>query len=257
MHRNRFVCALLALSACSAAAFSVSAADNRCVECHKDPDYFVEYPKLHEYYQQWLGSPHEEAAVTCDNCHGGDPDAEAAALAHAGVLPMNESDSTLHFRNQPETCGQCHRAIRSQFVQSKHFAELSGQRSAPTCTTCHPAMSKRPDFALIVLNACKNCHGPGNSENLPLITDKAENLFHQLNIAEGLMAWTRIHYESQGWPDDSRDRMRELDARHRKILYWVHQFHLEETELATREMLDDLRAVFEDVRRAYKQRSDD
>lgn len=263
MYRNRLFLALLALAPCAAIAAAVSAADNlpaadnQCVECHQDPDYFVGYPKLHKYYQQWLGSPHQQANVTCDDCHGGEPDAETAAEAHAGVLPMNDVESSLYFRNQPETCGQCHSAIRAQFVKSRHFAALSGQRAAPTCTTCHPAMSKRPDFQLIVLNACQNCHGPGNSENLPLITGKAENLFHQLNIAEGLMAWTRIHYESQGWPDDSRDRMRELDARHRKILDWVHQFHLEETELATREMLDDLRAVFEDARRAHEQRARD
>lgn len=232
------------------------AADNQCVACHQDPDYFVEYPKLHDYFRQWLGSPHEQSAVTCEDCHGGDAGASSASEAHAGVLPMSDRSSTLYFRNQPETCGQCHRDIRSQFIQSKHYAELSGQRAAPTCTTCHPAMSSRPDFRLIVLRACRNCHGPGNSENLPLITEQAENLFHQLNIAEGLIGWTRIHYESLGWPGDSRDRMHDIDARHRKILDWVHQFNLQDTDVATRELLDDLRVIFDDARRVHEQRSD-
>lgn len=236
-------------------ATTAAPANNQCVACHEDQAYFVEYPKLHEYYQQWLGSPHEQSTVTCDDCHGGDANATSTGDAHASVLPMSNRASTLHFQNQPETCGQCHRDIRSQFVQSRHYDELSGQRAAPTCTTCHPAMSSRPEFRLIILNACRNCHGPGNSENLPLITDQAENLFHQLNIAEGLIGWTRIHYESLGWPDDSRARMRDIDARHREILDWVHQFNLQETDIATRGLLDDLRAIFEDARRAHEQRS--
>ena len=169
---------------------------------------------------------------------------------------MSDRASSLHFSNQPDTCGQCHSDIRSQFVQSKHYDELSGQRAAPTCTTCHPAMSRRPDYRLIVLNACRNCHGPGNSEELPLVTEQAQNLFHQLNVAEGLLGWTRIHYESRAWPEDSREQMRSLDERYQEILERVHQFDLEQTGLATQQMLDELTAVFDEARREFEQRAD-
>ena len=257
MNRNPHVPELFLMAVFFLLSLSALAADNQCVNCHQDSDFFVEYPKLYEYYQQWLGSPHEKTAVLCDDCHGGDADTTSIKQAHIGVLPMSNSKSALHYQNQPETCGQCHSEVRSQFVRSQHFAELSGQRSAPTCTTCHPAMSRRPDYRLIVLNACRNCHGEGNSENLPMITDQAESLFHQLNIAGGLLSWTRIHYESAGWPDGSRKRLRELDTRHHKILSWVHQFDLQESEAATTEMLGELRAILDEAQRAHKRNTGD
>lgn len=256
MNRARSILELLALTTCVLFPVSGHAADNQCITCHQDPDFFVEYPKLHEYYQQWLDSPHEQSMVTCDDCHGGNTDATSANDAHSAVLPMSDRASSLHFSNQPDTCGQCHSDIRSQFVQSKHYDELSGQRAAPTCTTCHPAMSRRPDYRLIVLNACRNCHGPGNSEELPLVTEQAQNLFHQLNVAEGLLGWTRIHYESREWPEDSREQMRSLDERYQEILERVHQFDLEQTGLATQQMLDELTAVFDEARREFEQRAD-
>jgi hypothetical protein len=232
------------------------AAENECANCHEDPAFFAEYPKLNDYYQQWMGSPHQQSGLSCSACHGGDPDSTSAVTAHVGVLPMNDADSTLHYQKQPDTCGQCHRANRNQFVQSKHFTALMGQRAAPTCTTCHPAMSGRPELRVMVLNACRNCHGEGNSENLPLIADLAEHVFQQLNIAGGLLGWTRIHYESGGWPDDSRERMERLSMRHGIIINQVHRFDLGETEAATAALLGELREMFDAARQAHEQRSE-
>lgn len=232
-----------------------SARANECVGCHSNPDFFVEHRRLHNYYQQWLDSPHDQAGVTCDDCHGGNPRTASMGKAHKGVLPVGDSRSTLHFRNQPDTCGQCHRSVKAQFVRSKHFAALRDQRAAPTCTTCHSAMSRRPELRSIVLNACRNCHGEGNSENLPLITRQAEDLFHQLNILEGQLGWTRIHYETLGWPEDSRERMRDLKSRHGQIVNQVHQFELEGTAAAAVEMLAELRRIFEAARRAFDDRN--
>ena len=232
------------------------AAGNECIACHRNPDFFAQYPKLNEYYQEWRDSPHARAEVTCDNCHGGRPRATSASKAHSGVLSMSDTKSTLHFQRQPKTCGRCHSDVREEFVQSKHYAALSGQRAAPTCTTCHPAMSQRPDFRLIVLNACRNCHGEGNSEDLPLVTADAESLFHQLNIVEGLLGWTRIHYESRGWPGDSRSRVADIEARYQKTLNWVHQFHLQETVAETEVILGELREFFETARREFESQAD-
>lgn len=235
---------------------SAAAADNQCVSCHRDAAFYSEYPKLYSYYQQWLRSPHERSGLTCDNCHGGDPDAESADAAHAGVLPVNDAESTLHFRKQPDTCGQCHSANRAEFIQSKHFAALMGQRAAPTCTTCHPAMSRRPELRTIVMNACRNCHGEGNSENLPTISGVAQHVFQQLNIAAGLLGWTRIHYESHAWPNDSRNHVRELEKQYEGIVSSVHQFELAQTDEATSELLDELREIFEAARLAHEQQPD-
>lgn len=254
MSRNRSRIGLILISLSVAISVSALSAENGCISCHQQSDFYAQYPKLHEYYQQYLVSPHKQAGVTCDDCHGGNANATSAKKAHVGVLPMSDKNSTVHYQKQPETCGQCHSDKRAQFIQSKHYAALMDQRAAPTCTTCHPAMSRRPEYRLIVLNACRNCHGEGNSENLPLIADRAENVFNQLNIAGGFLGWTKIHYESHGWPDDSRQRVRDLEKRYNRILNRVHQFDLQQTEDSTVAILLELKETFDAARRAHEQR---
>ena len=253
MNRILLIPESIYLGICLLLSTGALAAENQCIDCHQNAAFYVEYPKLYEYFQEWQVSPHQLAGVTCDDCHGGDANAETSDDAHVGVLAMNDAQSTLHYQNQPQTCGQCHSENRAQFTQSKHYEALMGQRAAPTCTSCHPAMSRRPEYRVIVLNACRNCHGPGNSENLPVITDQAENVFHQLNIAGGFLGWTQIHFESQGWPDDSRERVRDLDMRYRATLNQVHQFDLEQTDDATNTMLRELREIFDAARQAHEQ----
>jgi hypothetical protein len=255
MSRNSFTFGFILISLSVALSVSARSAENGCISCHQQSEFYAQYPKLHEYYQQYLVSPHKQAGVTCDDCHGGNAGTDSEKQAHVGVFPMSDKDSTVHYQKQPETCGECHNDKRVQFIQSKHYAALMDQRAAPTCTTCHPAMSRRPEYRLIVLNACRNCHGEGNSENLPLIADRAENVFNQLNIAGGFLGWTRIHYESHGWPDDSEQRVRNLDKRYSTILNQVHQFDLQRTEDSTVAILVELRETFDAAQRAYEQRS--
>jgi hypothetical protein len=130
------------------------------------------------------------------------------------------------------------------------------QREAPTCSTCHPAMSRRPELRKIVLNACRNCHNEDNDLDLPLIADQAEDVFGKLNIAGGLLGWTRIHYESHDWPNDSRQHVRDLEKRHAEIITRVHQFDLQQTETATIGLLADLRNIFDEARNAYERQTD-
>ncbi len=256
MLRIRFMFGFVLI--CSSLGFSLSAqsGENGCISCHQQPDFFAQYPKLYEYYQRYLASPHKQAGVTCDHCHGGNASVDSAKKAHVGVLPMSDRNSTVHYQEQPDTCGQCHQDKRDQFIQSKHYAALMDQRAAPTCTTCHPAMSSRPELRSIVLNACRNCHGEGNSENLPLIANQAESVFSQLNIAGGLLGWTRIHYESHDWPNDSKQHVRDLEKRHGEIITRVHQFDLRQTETATIGLLTDLRNIFDEARSIHEQQAD-
>ena len=255
MSRVPFILGCILISLSAPLSVSAQSAENSCIGCHQNPTFFSQYPKLHEYYQQWVASPHQQAGLSCEDCHGGQPSATSIEQAHAGVLPMNDKRSTLYYQRQPETCGQCHGDKQRQFVQSKHYTALMDQRAAPTCTTCHPAMSRRPELRNIVLNACRNCHGEGNSENLPLIADRAERVFSQLNIAGGLLGWTKIHYESHGWPGDSQQRVRDLEDRYRTILNRVHQFDLQQTEDSVVAILLNLRETLDAARRAYEQRS--
>ncbi len=248
MSYDRFSPAFLLVFATFALAAGARSAENGCIDCHQQPDFYAQYPKLHEYFQQYQVSPHNQAGVTCDDCHGGDAGAGSAQRAHVGVLPMSDPKSTVYYQEQPDTCGQCHSDKQKQFLRSKHYAALMHHRAAPTCTTCHPAMSGRPELRNIVLHACRNCHYEGNTDDLPLIADQAERVFNQLNIASGLLGWTRVHYESHGWPGDSRDRVAALGRRYESIVNKVHEFDLQQTDDSTVSILVDLREIFEAVR---------
>jgi Cytochrome c554 and c-prime len=256
MARMRKISELLAVVAVVALPSATLGDENNCVSCHQDVAFYAQYPKLYEYYQKWLVSPHEQVGVTCDQCHGGDISATSMDKIHAVVLPMNDERSTLYYQKQPDTCGQCHADKREQFVQSKHYAALIEQRAAPTCTTCHAAMSRRPELRSIILNACSTCHAEGNSEGLPLIVDHAKRLFRKLNIVSGQLGWTRAHYKSHDWPDDSEARVRNFEERHGRILNRVHRFDLQQTEVETDKLLGELRDIFDEVRQANEQQAD-
>ncbi|MEJ2533172.1 MAG: multiheme c-type cytochrome [Halioglobus sp.] len=237
-----FLLALLALLR----AGPIVADENGCIACHKSEDFYARQPKLYSYYQNWVQSEHSQAGVTCDDCHGGVATATNAAEAHAGVFPVSDPRSRLHFTRQPETCGSCHRGKQKQFEQSKHFGALMAETEpAPTCTTCHPAMNKRPSYKNIVLNACTSCHAPGNRQKLPPVVDEAETLLRHVNMTKGMLGWTSLHYEALQWPGDSRPRVLALEQRYEKIVSRIHRFDLEASEEATMSLLEDLRAIFD------------
>lgn len=223
---------------------------NSCVTCHSSPEFFAKFPLLDSYYKKWVDSTHAQAGVTCNNCHGGRPEEASQAAAHEGVLPVSDSRSRLFFRNQPRTCGRCHADKLEQFRLSKHYRALQGTRTAPTCTTCHPAMSSRPSYRIIVLNACRNCHAEGNKAGLPAIGDQAERALHQLNVASGFLGWTTIHFESLSWPGDSRAEVAALADDYQGAVNRVHRFDLAKTEAEANDILERLQAIFAEAKKA-------
>jgi nitrate/TMAO reductase-like tetraheme cytochrome c subunit len=248
---NRRWASLVLVSACVAGSWSTAWAEdvNACVDCHKSESFFAKYPRLHAYYEQWVESAHARAGTTCDDCHGGDPRAADASKAHKGVKPVTDPESRLYFQNQPRTCGKCHDDKARPFKESKHFAALmEEQRTAPTCTTCHPAMSSRPQYRLIILNACRACHAPGNEAGLPPVADQAEHALHQLNIASGLLGWTSIHYEALGWPGESGQTVDGLRADYEMIVARVHRFDLNQTDAQAADLVQKLQGIFEGAR---------
>ena len=106
MSYDKFSPAFLLVFATFALSAGARSAENSCIDCHQQPEFYAQYPKLHEYFQQYEVSPHNQAGVTCDDCHGGDAGAESAQRAHVGVLPMSDPKSTVYYQEQPDTCGQ-------------------------------------------------------------------------------------------------------------------------------------------------------
>jgi hypothetical protein len=256
MSRTRLTFGIILISFSAASSVSAQSVENGCIRCHQQADFYAQYPNQYAYYQRYLESPHQRAGVQCDVCHGGNASANSAQEAHVGVSPMSDKNSTLNYQQQPETCGQCHEEKQAQFVQSEHYAALIERRVAPTCTTCHPAMGGRPELRSIVLNACRNCHGEGNRDNLPQIADRAEDMFNKLNMVGGLLGWTRFYYESNEWMNNGQEYVRGLEKDYTDILNLVHQFDLHKTELAVIELLDELKEDFERARLDHEQQTD-
>lgn len=233
--------------------FGASAADNSCSACHSNEDFYARFPKLYNYYQDWIESPHAVSGVSCDDCHGGNPQEDTIQAAHAGMFPVNSENSSLYFSAQPATCGTCHRDKQVEFEQSKHFLALRNDtKSAPTCTTCHPAMNKRPTYQAIVLTACTTCHKAENRQHLPEIIDEAEDLLGHVNAARGMIGWAKLHFSSHDWPGDSRENMRQMEKRYADIVDQVHRFDLEKSNEEALELLTDLRNIFEAERQTSR-----
>jgi len=68
-----------------------------------------------------------QKAAVCTDCHG----------THE-ILPAKDSRSPISKFNVPATCGKCHTAVESTFMQSIHGQAIThGNQMAPVCTDCH------------------------------------------------------------------------------------------------------------------------
>ncbi len=161
-------------------------ADNSCINCHEKLSAFNETERqfneirlqhlardiscslechtitLNKFaksnHEQWTKSKHALFNVTCDNCHGGDAGSDIKEKAHIGVSRSSNPNSTVFYRNVPETCGKCHGKELNQFKNSAHYQRLKALKQAPTCDTCH-----RPhEFKVLNItefnDLCSQCH---------------------------------------------------------------------------------------------------
>lgn len=91
--------------------------------------------------------------ATCADCH----------TAHY-VLPSEDSRSTTHKLNAPESCGNCHEEALNKYSQSIHGASLRTpwKGESATCTDCHSAHEIGAKGALkanrVITDQCGTCH---------------------------------------------------------------------------------------------------
>ena len=226
----------------------LSAADSGCEDCHAQPEFFVQAPHLHQYYQDWLESPHKAGGVQCEHCHGGNPGATDQRAAHDGVHGTTDPASNLYYRRQPDTCGICHAEQGEEFVNSEHYAMLMGaQTSAPTCTTCHRAMSRKPYYRDITTRACRTCHEAEVDAVEADVVDRVAEILHRLSIAGAYLGWTRLYYEERDWPEGARAEFAELETVHDRAVTGIHAFDLAQSEQSSSDVLTDLKALFDAI----------
>lgn len=141
-----------------------------CATCHSDAVYMRKFsPRVRvDEYAQYQTSQHgkrmaagETRVATCSDCHG----------SH-GVLQIRDARSPVAPAHVARTCGACHgdaarmdpfkrsAEIPAEWGKSVHAAALleRGDKSAPTCSTCHGSHGATPPGVDAVANVCSECH---------------------------------------------------------------------------------------------------
>lgn len=242
-----WLCVAGAVFAVSPLAPRVQAAEapDACVACHSSPAFRVQNPPLFDYFNEWTGSSHALAGVSCAGCHGGNAAAAAddKAGAHQGMVAPSDVSSPVYYKALPATCGNCHEGVFSQFISSNHFLKLQQDTEAPHCGTCHGSVNSRVRFSTIVDGTCQSCH---QRDDLPKVADRARDALQQLKVAKAYLQWTSLYYASQGQPE----RASELKARYQAVAEAWHRFDLDTTQQAADSLLKDLESEFREVWKA-------
>lgn len=194
-------------------------ADNSCLDCHEKLSAFSEKEKeLNEVrvkhlardvacslechaetidkiaksnYEQWTKSKHALFNVTCNNCHGGNATSNNKEIAHTGVARSSDSNSTVFYRNVPETCGRCHEDELGQFRNSVHYQKLKALKQAPTCDTCHSPHEFKVLNISEFQGLCSQCHNedmrvaPSDAPDKAVTAlQNAEKLKNEIKLAQ-------------------------------------------------------------------------
>jgi formate-dependent nitrite reductase cytochrome c552 subunit len=206
---------------------SFTAWADECLDCHKDPAFKVQQPKLFTYFENFDTSVHGVAGLSCVDCHGGDPDTQDLDLAHDSVLAPVKYDKI------PFTCGQCHVDQRDAFVTSDHYRILEEDGTAPNCATCHGAMEMDFIFVTRVKSTCMFCHNE-ESGVLPDVPGKADYVLNKINVIKGYRSYVNTHAKD-------RELVAQLQASYDDLTAKWHRFDLVEVEKDTKVLLGEYR----------------
>ncbi len=161
------------------------------LECHED----VIRKRATDNFQQWSDSLHSKYFVTCDVCHGGNPDKKTEFEAHFPMKIISDPESSIYFKNIPETCGKCHAQELEHFKNTMHYQRLRSTTRAPSCVTCHQPHSFKVLKASEITTICSICHNLKDqiaSANVPkdakLALEKADEFKEEIFKAKKALA---------------------------------------------------------------------
>lgn len=206
---------------------SVTAGADECLDCHKDPAFKVQQPKLFTYFENFDTSVHGVEGLSCVDCHGGDPETKDLDKAHDNVL------APVKFDKIPFTCGGCHVDQRDAFVTSDHYRILESDGTAPNCATCHGAMEMDFIFVTRVKSTCMFCHNE-ESGVLPDVPGKADYVLNKINVIKGYRSYVNTHAKD-------RELVAQLEASYNDLTAKWHRFDLEQVEEDTKVLLGEYR----------------
>lgn len=151
------------------------------LECHED----VIRKRATDNFQQWSDSGHSKYYVTCDACHGGDPNMKTEAEAHAAMKNISDPNSTIYFKNIPETCGKCHTEELDNFRNTMHYQRLRSTESGPSCITCHQPHTFKVLKASELTTVCSVCHNSKDQIATATVPDDAKRALEKANEFKG------------------------------------------------------------------------
>jgi hypothetical protein len=161
------------------------------LECHED----IIRKKASDNFQQWSDSGHSSYFVTCDECHGGNPDINTEAGAHSGMKNITDPQSPIYFKNIPETCGKCHAQELEHYKNTMHYQRLRAESRAPSCVTCHQPHTFKVLKASELTPLCSVCHNQKDqlaAANVPkdatLALEKANELQEEIRNASKIIS---------------------------------------------------------------------
>ena len=165
-----------------AALAAAEPATTSCIRCHGDPEQFEEADR--EAVIKLKDDVHASVGLSCNDCHGGNPDPRLAEDAEAAMDPGFQAAP---FRGVPDRrdipgfCGRCHsdpsfmKRFRpdarvdqeAEYRTSYHGRGLAaGDLQVATCADCHGFHGIRriedpqsPVHPVHVAETCRNCHG--------------------------------------------------------------------------------------------------
>jgi formate-dependent nitrite reductase cytochrome c552 subunit len=240
------------LPAAPAQAADAPAQENSCENCHRNPDFLVTNKKLYEYYQEWSGSVHRQEDVTCDDCHGGDPEASDKVASHGDGISESDPNSGVYYKNVVDTCGVCHDDILEGFRKSDHFEQVEKQKETdqqgPTCVTCHGAINSEVLNVNSVADACARCHNE-ESDNHPENPEKAKTILNRFLSIHRFYRYITIRAE----PEESKAFFQAIDPKLQQLTIAWHSFDLEKIDEETRAILTMLTTKRDEIRARRKE----
>lgn len=165
--------ALIAVLLISIPAFAQQEKKSSCIECHLR----LEDPRLSAPAKLFDNDIHRSRGLSCNDCHGGDPNADTKEAAKDRSKGYLGRPRTLDI---PAYCGKCHSdanlmkrfnpSLRvdqeREYYTSIHGARLKeGDQRAATCISCHSVHGIRAVndplssvYPLNVADTCAKCH---------------------------------------------------------------------------------------------------
>jgi hypothetical protein len=173
---------LVGLALGSSALVGARAAQTSCLQCHGSLDW-IQNPAWVQMAQDFTNDVHFAAGLSCQDCHGGNPDPK---LAEDPFGAMDKAHQPNPYRGRPartaipEFCGRCHADADymkrfkpgervdqlKEYWTSQHGKRLqTGDTNVATCVDCHGTHAIRaPSDALsrvyptAVAQTCSSCH---------------------------------------------------------------------------------------------------